>query len=326
MKLLRREFLHLGASAAALAAAPRIAGAQAYPARPVRLIVGLAAGGPTDVVARMVADWLSQHFGQQFIVENRTGMGGNLANQAVINSPADGYTLLFGGPTITISASLYKKLPFNVLQDLVPVAGVMRVPNLMVVPISLPVKTVSEFIAYAKAHPGQLSMASSGAGASPHLSGELFKSLTKIDMVHVPYRGSSAAYPDLLTGKVHVLFDNLGGPVLDMVRTGKLRLLGVTSASRWASLPDIPAIAETVPGYEVNVWYGIVAPRNTPPQIVANLNAALNAALAEPALVARLAESGGMPMPMTTAELGKFIADDLEKWRKVIEFAGISAD
>jgi tripartite-type tricarboxylate transporter receptor subunit TctC len=326
MKLPRRTFLHLAAGAVALPAVSRIAWAQSYPTQSVRLIVGLAAGGPTDVVARVVAEWFSEHFGQQFIVENRTGVAGNLAIEAVVNSPADGYTLLFGGPNITIGASLYKRLPFKVLQDLAPVGSVMRLPNLMVVPPSLPVKTVSEFIDYAKANSGQLSMASSGVGASPHLSGELFKFMSKIDMVHVPYRGSAAAYPDLLTGRVHVLFDNLGGPVLDMVRTGKLRALGVTSSSRWESLPDIPAVAESVPGYEVNVWYGIVAPRNTPPQILATLNRALNIALADPKVIARFAENGGKPMPMTTGEFGKFIADDVEKWRKVVAFAGISAE
>jgi tripartite-type tricarboxylate transporter receptor subunit TctC len=326
MKLPRRRFLHLAAGAAALPAMSRIARAQTYPARPVHLLVGLAAGGGTDVAARIVAEWLSQYFGQQFVVENRTGMAGNLAVQAVVNSPPDGHTLAFTGPNSTISSTLYKKLPFNFLRDTVPVGGVMRFPNLMVVAPSLPVKTVREFIDYAKAHPGELSMASSGVGASPHLSGELFKFMTKIDMVHVPYRGGAAAYPDLMTGKVHMLFDNLGGPVLELVRSGKLRALGVTTATHWDSLPDIPAIGETVPGYEVTIWYGIVAPKNTPPQVVAALNKALNAGLADPNVKARLAEGSGVPMPMSSGELGKFMADDTEKWRKVIEFAGVSAE
>jgi tripartite-type tricarboxylate transporter receptor subunit TctC len=303
-----------------------MARAQAYPARPVHLIVGLAAGGGTDVAARIIAEWLSQQFGQQFVVENRTGMAGNLANQAVVNSPPDGLTLLFTGPNSTISTALYKKLPFNFLRDAAPVAGVMRFPNLMVVPPSLPVNTVKELIDYAKAHPGALSMASSGVGASPHMSGELFKFMTGIDMVHVPYRGSAGAYPDLMTGKVHVLFDNLSGPVLELVRAGKLRALAVTTATRWDSLPDIPAIAETVPGYEVSIWYGVFAPRNTPPQVVEALNKAVNAGLADPHVKARLAEGGGIPMPMSPDELGKFVADDTEKWRKVVEFAGVTAE
>jgi tripartite-type tricarboxylate transporter receptor subunit TctC len=253
-------------------------------------------------------------------------MGGNLANQALINSPPDGYTLLFSGPTSTISASLYKKLPFNFVRDTVPVAGVMRFPNLMVVPTSLPVTSVAEFNAYAQARPGELSLASSGAGASPHLSGELFKFMAKVDLVHVPYRGSAAAYPDLMTGKVHVLFDNLGGPVLELVRGGKLRALGVTTAERWPLLPDIPAIAETVSGYQVDIWYGMYAPRNTPAPIVAALNKAVNAGLDDPHVKARIAEGGGLPMQMTPAQFGQFTVDDIERWRKVVEFAGVSAD
>jgi tripartite-type tricarboxylate transporter receptor subunit TctC len=325
MNFRRRDFLQGAAGAGALIISGK-ACAQSYPGRPVRILVGLAAGGPTDVAARIIAEWLSQQFGQQFIVENRTGMGGNLANQALINSAPDGHTLLFSGPTSTISASLYKKLPFNFVRDTVPVAAVMRFPNLMVVPPSLPVASVAEFIAYAKTHPGELSLASSGVGASPHLSGELFKFMTKTEMVHVPYRGSSAAYPDLMTGKVHVLFDNLSGPILKLVRSGKLRALGVTSAERWPSLPDIPAIAETVPGYQVDIWYGMYAPRATPTPIVTALNKAVNAGLADAHVKARIAEGGGLPMPMTPAEFGRFTLDDIEKWRKVVEFAGISAD
>jgi tripartite-type tricarboxylate transporter receptor subunit TctC len=324
--LARRAFLRLAAGVAAFQAISRLAWAQAYPSRPVHLIVGLAAGGATDVAARVMAEWLSRKFGQEFIVENRTGMGGNLANQEVINSRPDGYTLLFTGPNSTISVSLYKKLPFNFLQDAIPVAGIMRFPNVMVVPSSLSIKSVQEFIDYARSNPGRLSMASSGVGASPHLSGELFKFMTKIKIVHVPYRGSAAAYPDLISGRVDVLFDNLGGPVLELVRSGKLRALGVTSAHRWPSFLDVPAIAETVPGYEVNIWYGVFAPKGTSPDIVRALNERINAGLSDPKVMAQIAEGGGVPMPTTPDEFSTFIKNDAEKWRKVIEFAGISAD
>jgi tripartite-type tricarboxylate transporter receptor subunit TctC len=321
----RRAFLRLAASAALLPTAPFVARAQAYPTRPVHLIVGLAAGGPTDVVARIMAQWLSERMGRQFPVENRTGVGGSLATQAVINAPPDGYTLLFGGANVVIGATLYRKLS-KVLEELTPISGVMRFPNLMVVTSSLPVNTVAEFIDYAKAHPGELSMASSGVGASPHLTGEYFKYMAKIDMVHVPYRGSAAAYPDLISGKVHVLFDNLGGPVLELVRGGRLRALGVTTAQRWPSLPDVPAIAEAVPGYEINVWYGIFAPRATPPEIVAALNAAVHGALADPKIIARFAEDGGIPLTMSGSEYARFLADDLAKWRKIAEYAGITPE
>lgn len=321
----RRTFLQLTAGVAALPILPRIARAQTYPTRPVHLIVGLAAGGPTDVIARIVAQWLSERMGRQFPVENRTGAGGSLATQAVINAPPDGYTLLFAGPTVTIGASLYRKLS-NVLEALTPISGVMRFPNLMVVPPSLPVNTVAEFIDYAKAHPGQLSMASSGVGASPHLTGEYFKSMTKIDMVHVPYRGSAAAYPDLISGKVQVLFDNLGGPVLELVRAGKLRALGVTTAQRWAALPDIPAIAETVPGFEINVWDGIFAPRAMPPEIVTILSTAVRDAIADPKIVARFAEDGGIPMTMSRSEFAGFLSDDKAKWHEIADFAGITPE
>jgi tripartite-type tricarboxylate transporter receptor subunit TctC len=321
----RRAVLHLAAAMAALAAAQRRAAAVDYPTRPVRLIVGLAAGGPTDLVARLMAQWLSEHMNNQFVVENRTGAGGTLATEAVLNAPPDGYMLLFAGPTVTISASIYKKLN-NVLDELAPVGMVMRVPNIMVVTPSLPVTTVEQFIDYAKAHPGQISMASSGVGASPHLSGAYFKYLTNIDMVHVPYRGSAAAYPDLMSGKVQVLFDNLGGPVLQMVRAGQLRALAVTSAQRWPLLPDLPTIAETVPGYDVNVWYALFAPHGTPPEIVTKLNAALHDAVTDPKIVARFAEDGGVPTTMSPEELARFMADDKAKWGKMVEVAGITAE
>src|SRR5580704_10100433 len=321
----RRAFLHLAAGSAVLVAVPDIATALDYPTRPVRMIVGLAAGGPTDSVARLIAQWLSEHVGNQFGVENRTGAGGTLATETVINATPDGYTLLFAGPTVTISASLYKKLA-NVLDQLSPIGLVARAPNIMVVTPSLPVKSVKEFIDYAKANPGQISFASSGVGASPHLSGEYFKFLTKIDMVHVPYRGSAAAYPDLMSGKVQVLFDNLGGPVLQMVHAGQLRALGVTSGQRWPLLPDVPAIAETVPGYDAEVWYGMFAPKNTPPEIVTLLNTALANAVADPKIVARFGEDGGEPTTMSPSAFAKFLADDEAKWRKMVEVAGITPE
>ena len=325
MKIARRNFLQLAGAAAALPSGLRIAGAQAYPTRPVHLFVGFTAGGGTDMVARIMAERLSQHFGQQFVVENRLGMGGNLASQAAFSSPPDGHTLLFTGPNSTISTSLYKRLPFDFQRDSVPVATVMRFPNLMVVPPSLPVSTVQEFIDFAKANPGKLSLASSGHGTTVHMSGELFKAMTKISMVHVPYRGTAAVHPDLMSGKVHVLFDNLTSAI-QLARSGKLRALGVTTAKRWEPVPDIPAIAETVPGYDASIWYGIVAPRNTPPEIVTALNKAVNSALVEPALVTQFAEAGGLPLPLTPEEFAKLIADDTEKWRKVVEFAGVSVD
>jgi tripartite-type tricarboxylate transporter receptor subunit TctC len=321
----RAALLRLPAMSLALAATTRIAGAVDYPTRPVRIIVGLAAGGPTDVVARIVAQWLSEHMSNQFVVENRTGAGGTLATEVTINAPADGYTLLFAGPTVTISSLLYKKLA-NVLDEVTPVGVIMRVPNIMLVTPSLPVTNVREFIDYAKANPGKLSMASSGVGASPHLSGEYFKYLAKIDMLHVPYRGSAGAYPDLISGKVHVLFDNLGGPALQMVRSGQLKALAVTSAQRWPLLPDMPAIAEAVPGYDVYVWYGMFAPRNTPPEIVRQLNAELQNLVADPKIAARFAQDGGMPSPMPVESLAKFLLDDQARWRKMVQAAGLTAE
>jgi tripartite-type tricarboxylate transporter receptor subunit TctC len=325
-KLSRRTaLLHLPALSLALAASARVASAVDYPARPVRMMVGLAAGGPTDLVARVVAQWLSEHLNNQFVVENRTGAGGTLATELLINAPPDGYTLLFAGPTVTISSLLYKKLA-NVLDEVTLVGVVMRVPNIMIITPSLPVTTVQEFIDYAKANPGKLSMASSGVGASPHLSGEYFKSLTKIDMVHVPYRGSGAAYPDLISGKVHVLFDNLGGPALQMVRSGQLRALAVTSAKRWPLLPDMPTIAETVPGYDVDVWYAMFAPKNTSPEIVKQLNTALANVVADPQVATRFAQDGGLPSPTPVESLAKFLLDDQARWRKMVEAAGLTAE
>jgi tripartite-type tricarboxylate transporter receptor subunit TctC len=301
------------------------AAAQDYPSRPIHFVVGFAAGGPNDIVARILGEWLSRHMGQQWIIENRAGSGGMLAAGAVLAAPPDGYMLMFVAPNNAIGASLYKKLPFNFLRDSVPVAGTLKLANLMIVPPDFPAKTVAEFIAHAKANPGKLNFASSGNGTSVHMSGELFKLMAGVDIVHVPYRGSSAAYPDLMTGKVHVMFDNLPGSI-GFTREGKLKALGVTTAERWPSTPEIPAISETVKDFEASVWYGISAPKGTPPAIVEKLNKAVNAALADPALVKRFADLGAVVMPMTPAEFGKLVESETEKWRKVVEFAGVSVD
>jgi tripartite-type tricarboxylate transporter receptor subunit TctC len=307
---------------ASLAAGSAPASAADYPSRPVHWLIGFAAGGPVDIVARIMSQWLSDHFGQQFIVENRTGSGGNIAAAAAISSPPDGYTLLFVAPNNAISTSLYKKLPYDFIRDTVPVASIMQLTNMLVVSNAMPVKTVQEFI---EANPGKVSYASSGNGTSVHMSAELFKAMTKIDMVHVPYRGSALAFPDIISDKVQLIFDNLPS-ALEQARGGSVRALGVTSPQRWPSVPDIPAIAETVPGFESVGFYGISAPKGTPPEIVETLNKAVGEALKDPKLVARLAEIGGIPKPMTPAEFGKLVADETEKWRKVVEFAGVSVD
>jgi tripartite-type tricarboxylate transporter receptor subunit TctC len=296
-----------------------------YPDRPVRWLIGFAAGGPVDVVARIMSQALSEHFGQQFVVENRAGSGGNIATAAAIASPPDGYTLLFSGANNAISASLYKKLPFDFIRDTVPVASFTQVPNLLVVSNAMPVRTVRELIDYCKANPGKISFASSGNGTSVHMSAELFKAMTQCDMIHVPYRGSAAAFPDVISNKVQMIFDNLP-TAMEQARGGNLRALGVSSSQRWPSLPDVPAIAETVPGYEASVFYGMSAPRGTPPEIVELLNKAVNDVLKDPKLIARFAAIGGVPKPMTPAGYGKLIADETGKWRKVVAFAGVSVE
>jgi tripartite-type tricarboxylate transporter receptor subunit TctC len=296
-----------------------------YPNRPVRWLIGFAAGGPVDIVARLMSQWLADRLGQQFVVENRTGSGGNIAAAAAITSPPDGYTLLFVAPNNAISTSLYKKLPFDFVRDTVPVASIMQLTNMLVVSNPTPAKTVKEFIDYCKANPGKISYASSGNGTSVHMSAELFKAMTKCDMQHVPYRGSALAFPDIISDKVQLIFDNLPS-ALEQVRGGTVRALGVTSPQRWPSVPDVPAIAETVPGFESVGFYGISAPKGTPPDIVDLLNKAVGEALKDPKLVARLAEIGGIPKPMTPAEFGKLVTDETEKWRKVVEFAGVSVD
>jgi tripartite-type tricarboxylate transporter receptor subunit TctC len=296
-----------------------------YPNRPVRWLIGFAAGGPVDIVARIMSQWLSEHFGQQFVVENRGGSGGNIAAAAAVNSPPDGYTLLFVAPNNAISTSLYKHLTYDFIRDTVPVASIMQLTNMLVVSNALPVKTVQEFIDYCKANPGKVSYASSGYGTSVHMSGELFKAMTKVEMVHVPYRGSAIAFPDIISNKVQLIFDNLPS-ALEQSRAGTVRALGVTSPQRWPGLPDIPASAETVPGFEAVGFYGISAPKGTPPEIVDILNKAVGEALNDPKLVERLTAIGGIPKPMAPAEFGRLISDETEKWRKVVEFAGVSVD
>jgi len=323
MRVVRSLVLLLGFVCACVIA-PALA-QEKFPTRPVRFVVGFSAGGPNDIVARIMCDWLTEHVGSPFIVENRVGTGGMLAAQSVINSPPDGYTIMFVAPNNAIGATLYKNLSFVHVRDSTPIAGMMKLTNVMVVPPSLPVKTVAEFIAYAKANPGKLSYASSGNGTSVHMSAELFKMMTGLDMVHVPYRGSAAAYPDLLTGKVHVLFDNLPGSV-EFVRTGKLRALAVTTATRSEALPDVPTVADTVPGYEASVFYGVAGPKGMPPHVVEFLNKAFTGALADPKIQKRVAELGGVPMPMSPTEFGKLTADETEKWAKVVRAAGISVE
>jgi tripartite-type tricarboxylate transporter receptor subunit TctC len=325
MKIHRRDFLQLAAGAAVLGAASTVASAQAYPTRPVHWIVSFTAGGPNDTVARIIGQYLADRLGQQFVIENKVGAGGNMGMAAVLSSPPDGYTIGFVAPNNAINTSLYEKLPFDFIRDSVPVAGTMLLTNVMVVNPDVPAKTVAEFIAYAKINPSKINMASSGSGTSVHMSGELFKAMTGINMQHVPYRGSAPAMQDLLTNRVQVMFDNLPGSMAH-IKAGTLRALGVTAGKRAQALPDVPTIGETVPGYEAVVWYGIVAPKGTPPEVVDTLNTAVNAVLADPTLKARLAELGGEPMPMTPAEFGKLLADETEKWAKVVKFSGAKAD
>jgi tripartite-type tricarboxylate transporter receptor subunit TctC len=321
----RRQFLHVAAGAATLPLIPALAGAQDYPNRPVRWIVCFAAGGPNDIVARVIAQYLSDYFGQQFVVENRVGAGGNVGMQSALASTPDGYTIVFVGPNNAINATLYEKLPFDFLHDSVPIAGTMRLTNVMDINLGLPVGNVAEFIAYAKANPGKINFASGGVGTSPHLCGELLNAMAGINIVHVPYRGTAPALTDLLAGQVQVLFDNLPGSI-GHIRNGKVRALGVTASKRIPALPDVPAIAETVPGYEASVWYGMAAPKGTPPEVIDKLNHAVNRILSDPKVQERLGELGGEPMPMTPDGFGKLVADETEKWAKVVKFAGAKID
>jgi tripartite-type tricarboxylate transporter receptor subunit TctC len=321
----RRQFLHLAAGTAAMPAVSRIARAQTYPTRPVRWIVASASGGANDIVARTFGQRLSERLGQPFIVDSRPGGGGNIATEAVVKSPPDGYTLLMVVPANAINATLYAKLSYNFIRDITPVAGITSLPNVMIVNPSVPAKTVSEFIAYARANPGKLSMASAGTGTSSHLSGELFKMMTGIDMVHVPYRGGVPAVTDLLGGQVQVLFIN-PAPSLEHIKAGKLSALAVTTATRWEGLPNVPTVADFVPGFESSAFLGVGAPRNTPAEIVAQLNREINAALADPVIKARLFDLGGTVLALSPADFGKLIADETEKWGKVIRTANIKPE
>jgi tripartite-type tricarboxylate transporter receptor subunit TctC len=325
MKLPRRQFLHLAAGAAVLPALSRFAWAQTYPARPVRLIVGYTAGSNLDILARLMGQWLAERLGQPFVIENRPGAGSNVATEAVVRAVPDGYTLLMVSAGNAVNATLYDNLNFNFIRDIAPVAGIIRSTNVMEVNPSFPAKTVPEFIAYAKANPGKINMASGGIGSGPHIAGELFKVMTGVDMRHVPYRGSPPALTDLLGGQVQVMFDLMSSSI-ESIRAGKLRALAVTTATRSAVLPDIPTIGEFVPGYEASGWQGVGAPRNTPIEIVERLNKEINAALADPKMKARLADLGGTVLAGSPAAFGKLIVEETEKWAKVVKFAGLKAD
>jgi len=322
MNLPRRQILALAAGAAALPVMSRCAWAQAYPTRPVRVMVGFPPGGVTDIVGRLAGQWLSERFGQPFIIENRPGAAGNIATEAVVNAAPDGHMLLMVSPAHTVNATLYEKLSFNFIRDIAPVAGIMRVPNVLEINPSLPVTTVPEFIAYVKANPGRINMASGGNGSSQHVTGELFNMMTGTTMVHVPYRGSTPALADLVGGQVQVMFDTLPSSI-ELIRAGKLRALAVTSATRSEALPGIPSIGEFVPGYEASAMSGIAAPRNTPADIIDKLHQAISAALADPKNKARLADQGGTTFSGTPADFGRLIAEETEKWGKVVKFAGI---
>jgi tripartite-type tricarboxylate transporter receptor subunit TctC len=325
VKLPRRTFLHLAASAAALPAMSRIASAQTYPTRPVHCIVGFPAGGPNDIVARLIGQSLSERLGQQFVIENRPSVGGIIGAEVVVNAPPDGYTLLIFGAPQAISTSLYDNLNFNLVRDITPVAGIVRVALVMEVNPAVPARTVPELIAYAKANPGKLNLASGGTGTTVHVCGELFKMMTGVNMVLVRYRGGAPALTDLLGGQVQVLFDPIPASI-EYIRTGKLRALAVTTATRSDALTDIPTVGEFVPGFEASTWYGVGAPRNTPAEIIDKLNVAINSAIADPKLKARFADLGGAALAGSPSDFGKLIADETEKWAKVIKFAGIKPD
>jgi tripartite-type tricarboxylate transporter receptor subunit TctC len=321
----RRGFLSLAGCAAACAAAAPTAWAQAWPARPVRIIIGFPPGGPADILARLIGQRLSERLGQPFVIESRPGAGSNIATEAVARSPGDGYTLLLVTTANTINATLYEKLNFDFIRDMAPVSGIIRVPQVIEVHPSVPVTTVPEFIAYAKANPGKLNMASAGSGTVQHVGGELFKAMAGVDLQHVPYRGQAPALMDMLGGQAQVMFDSVP-TALEYIRAGKLRALAVTTRTRADALPDLPTVAEFVPGYESSAFYGFAAPRDTPAEIVDKLNREINAAFAEPAIKARLTELGGAVLAGSAADFGKLIADETEKWGKVVRLSGAKAN
>jgi tripartite-type tricarboxylate transporter receptor subunit TctC len=325
MKTHRRQFLQLAAGVALLPAASRRAFAQGYPARPVHLICAYAAGGPNDITARLIGQWLSDRLGQQFIIDNRTGAGGNIGTEAVVRAPADGYTLLLTSSSNAVNDTLYENLSFNFSRDIAPVASIVRVPNVMVVNPSVPAQTVPEFITYAKANPGKINMATAGSGSITHMSGELFKLMAGVNLVAVAYRGGGPALIDLLGGQVQIMFEPTLSAI-EYIRAGKLRALAVTSAMRSEVLPDLPTIGEFVPGYEASQWYGMGAPKSTPAEVIGRLNNEINAGLADPRLKARFADLGGIPTPMTPAEFASFIANETEKWGKVVKAGHIEAE
>jgi tripartite-type tricarboxylate transporter receptor subunit TctC len=321
VKFPRRQFLHLAAGAAALSALSRIARAQAYPSRPIRWVVGFVPGGATDIIARLMGQWLSERLGQSVVIENRPGAGSNIATEMVVNAPPDGYTLLLVGPANAVNATLYPKLNYNFIRDIAPIASISREPLVMVVNPSVPAKTVSEFIAYAKANPGKLNMASSGIGTSVHVGGELFKMMTGINMLHVPYHGAAPAITDVIGGRMQVMFATLPSSIA-YIKAGNLRALAVTTARRTPALPDLPIVADVLPGYEASAVYGVGAPRNTPVEIVDKLNKEINAGLADPRIQARLADLGGTVLPGTPADFAKLIAEETQKWAEVVKFSG----
>jgi tripartite-type tricarboxylate transporter receptor subunit TctC len=325
VKLPRRQFLHLAAGAAALPAVSRIAWAQAYPSRPVRVIVPFAPAGTTDIAARLMGQWLSEHLGQQFVIENRPGASTTIGTEVVVRAPADGYTLLLATPSSAINATLFEKLSYNFLRDIVPIAGIFRVPNVMVVHPSVPAKTVPEFIAYAKANPGKINVESTGAGTSNHLAGELFKLMTGVDMVHIQYRGSGPALIDLLAGQVQVGFDTMPG-LIEYIRAGRLRALAVCTATRSHALPDVPTVSEFVPGYESSGYFGFGAPARTPAGIIDKLNKEINAGLADPKVKTQLVDLGGIILGGSSADFKTLITEETEKWAKVIRSANIKAE